>query len=127
MPDSLGHRPLRGEVWRVNLRTRQGREQRGVRPCLVVSTDALNRSNFGTVVVCPLTTRERRSFRWRVRLAPEDLEAVHPSWEATTSWVQTDQIVTIDTGTRVLERLARVAEPARMEEVDASLRLMLGL
>lgn len=38
----------------IGLDPKKGREQKGVRPCLVVSTDALNRSRFGTVVVCPV-------------------------------------------------------------------------
>lgn len=113
----------------MDLRTREGREQRGVRPCLVVSTDALNRSKFGTVVVCPLTTGERRTFEWRVRLEPDEVSSEKKSWRPPSSWVQTDQIVTIDTSSRAVavERLARVVDPERMSAVDASLRLMLGL
>ena len=42
-------KPLRGEIWMIDLDPKKGREQRGVRPCLIVSTDALNRSDFGTV------------------------------------------------------------------------------
>jgi mRNA-degrading endonuclease toxin of MazEF toxin-antitoxin module len=48
---------LRGEIWEVNLNPRKGREQKGIRPCLIVSTDAMNRSRFGTVIVCPRSTR----------------------------------------------------------------------
>lgn len=33
----------RGEVYRAELRPRSGSEQRGVRPVIVLSTDALNR------------------------------------------------------------------------------------
>ena len=51
-------KPLRGEIWMFDLNPKKGREQKGVRPCLVVSTDALNRSDFGTVVICPVTTTE---------------------------------------------------------------------
>jgi mRNA interferase MazF len=54
---------LRGEIWEVDLDPRRGREQQGVRPCLVVSTDGLNRSM--SVIVCPITTTERPEFRWR--------------------------------------------------------------
>lgn len=39
-------KPLPGEVWMFDLNPKKGREQKGVRPCLVVSTDALNRSDF---------------------------------------------------------------------------------
>jgi hypothetical protein len=43
--------PLRGEIWEFDLNPRKGREQQSVRPCLVASTDALNRSRFGTVTL----------------------------------------------------------------------------
>ncbi len=51
-------KPLRGELWMIDLNPKKGREQKGVRPCLIVSTDAMNRSEFGTVILCPITTTE---------------------------------------------------------------------
>ena len=45
-----GLKPLRGEIWMFDLDPKKGREQKGVRPCLVVSTDALNQSGFAGVV-----------------------------------------------------------------------------
>lgn len=122
-----GPRPLRWELWRFDLSKRAGREQRGLRPCLIVSGDGLNRSAFGTVVACPLTTTERPSFRWRVEVGPTDLRVVHREWEARRSWVQTDQIVTVDTGSRAVEKLAALESPDRRREVQASLRLILDL
>lgn len=56
-------KPLRGEIWMFDLDPKKGREQKGIRPCLVVSTDALNRSDFGTVIICPITTSERPRFQ----------------------------------------------------------------
>jgi mRNA-degrading endonuclease toxin of MazEF toxin-antitoxin module len=44
-------KPLRAEIWEFDLNAKRGREQKGVRPCLVVSSDALNRSNFGNVII----------------------------------------------------------------------------
>ncbi len=52
-------RPRRGEVWLANLNPTRGHEQAGVRPCLVVSTDAFNLGPAELVVVAPLTTRDR--------------------------------------------------------------------
>lgn len=120
-------RPLRGEIWEFDLDPKKGREQRGVRPCVVVSHDALNRSEFGTVVVCPITTRHKPSFRWRPAVRPDDLEVSDPAWEVRPHWIMTDQIVTLDARHRAVRRLATIAEPARVSEIDESLRLILGL
>ncbi len=119
--------PLRGEVWLLDLNPKRGREQKGVRPCLVVSTDALNRSAFGTVIVCPITTTERPRFKWRVEVGPTQLRVADPTWKAERHWVETDQIVTIDTAHRALRHLATVTDAERLRAVDASLRMMLSL
>lgn len=124
---SHGARPLRGEIWEFDLRPRKGREQEGVYPCLVVSTDALNRSEFGTVIVCPITTTHRPAFRWRPGLVPSNLRIADANWNAKPNWVETDQIVTLDTRERAVRHLATVTNPAKIREVDEQLRMMLNL
>lgn len=116
---------LRGEIWEVNLNPRRGREQKGIRPCLIVSTDGLNRSRFGTVIVCPVTTTERERFVWRPKVLPEDLRVTDATWIARPHWVETDQILTVDVSQRLIRQLAVVANPERMEEVDSWLRKLL--
>ena len=110
-----------------DLNPRRGREQRGVRPCLVVSTDALNRSDFGTVILCPITTRKRNTFRWRVGLVTEDLAVADSSWAPKPHWVETDQVVTVDTRRRAVRHLATVISVGKLQRVDDSLRMMLDL
>ena len=122
-----GPKPLRGEIWMFDLNPKKGREQKGVRPSLVVSTDALNRSAFGTVIICPITTTERPSFKWRVALVPADLRLADTSWEPKPHWVETDQIVTVDTRHRALRHLATVVDDGKLQQVDDSLRMMLNL
>lgn len=124
---AAGSRPLRGEIWEFDLRTRKGREQQGIRPCLVVSTDALNRSRFGTAIICPLTTTERPTFAWRPPLEPADLRVADATWKPRPSWVQTDQLLTVDTRSRARRRLATVTAAEKLAAVDDSLRMMLGL
>lgn len=119
--------PLRGQIWEFDLKPRRGREQRGVRPCLVVSTDALNRSKFGTVIICPITTWKRPAFRWRPGLTPKDLRVVATGWTPRPHWVATDQIVTVDTRQRALRHLATVIDGEKMLDVDDSLRMLLEL
>lgn len=110
-----------------DLDPKKGREQKGVRPCLVVSTDALNRSDFGTVIICPITTTERPRFKWRISLAPGDLRLADTAWQPEPHWIETDQIVTVDTRHRALRHLATVITEERLQAVDGSLRMMLNL
>jgi len=119
--------PLRGQIWEFDLNPKKGREQKGVRPCVVVSQDALNRSSFGTVVVCPITTREKSAFRWRPGVLPQDLDVVQAGWEARPHWIMTDQIVTVDAHHRAVRHLATIMKLERVAELDDSLRLILSL
>jgi mRNA interferase MazF len=52
--------PLRGEIWVAELDPIRGSEQAGVRPVLVVQTEAINRFS-STVVAIPLTSNLRRA------------------------------------------------------------------
>ncbi len=116
---------LRGEIWEANLNPRKGREQKGIRPCLIVSTDGLNRSRFGTVIVCPITTTERASFVWRPKMVPGDLRVTDSTWTAQPHWVETDQIITVDVGQRLIRQLAVVTNTEKMAEVSSWLRKLL--
>jgi mRNA-degrading endonuclease toxin of MazEF toxin-antitoxin module len=120
-------KPLRGEIWMIDLNPKRGREQKGVRPCLIVSTDALNRSDFGTVILCPITTTERPSFTWRVGLQPGDLRVADVKWQPKPHWVATDQIVTVDTTKRAIQHLGTVISTEKLHRIDESLRLLLKL
>lgn len=120
-------RPMRGEIWEFDLNPKKGKEQKGIRPCLVVSTDAMNRSEFGTVIVCPITTTHRPSFRWRVGLDPADLHVAARAWKPRPHWIATDQIVTVDAGERAIRHLATVATTEKLRAIDDSLRSMLEL
>ena len=48
----------RGEVWLVELDPVKGSEQRGSRPCVIVSHDSMNKA-LSTIVVVPLTTKNK--------------------------------------------------------------------
>jgi mRNA-degrading endonuclease toxin of MazEF toxin-antitoxin module len=116
---------LRGEIWEVDLDPRKGREQAGIRPCLIVSNDGLNRSTFGTVIVCPITTTHRESFEWRPGLVPADLRIADATWAAEPHWVETDQIVTLDRAQRLLRHLATLTNREKSLEVDSWLRRLI--
>ena len=46
---------LVGEIWKVKLYPIRGSEQDGVRPCLIISPNSMNRA-LQTVIVVPITT-----------------------------------------------------------------------
>ncbi len=47
--------PSVGEIWKVKLYPVRGSEQDGLRPCLVVSPNSMNKA-LQTIIVLPLTT-----------------------------------------------------------------------
>ena len=55
-PGGVGDRPKRGEVWWVDFSPSIGREIRDEHPALVVSTDYLNQSPFGVLIVIPISS-----------------------------------------------------------------------
>lgn len=44
------------EIWFANLNPTQGQEQKGIRPVVIISGDAMN-DNLGIHIVCPLTSK----------------------------------------------------------------------
>jgi mRNA interferase MazF len=52
----VGPRPRRGEVWWVDFSPSVGNEIRAEHPALVVSTDPLNESPFGVLIVIPISS-----------------------------------------------------------------------
>jgi mRNA interferase MazF len=51
--------PRRGEVWLTDFGDPLGSEQSGKRPAVVVSSDLLNDSRAGVVIMVPITTAYR--------------------------------------------------------------------
>lgn len=52
--------PSRGEIWLVNLDPTRGREQAGSRPALIVSVDQFNHGAAQLVIVCPITSKDKK-------------------------------------------------------------------
>lgn len=91
----------------------------------MVSTDGLNKSKFGTIIVCPITTTERETFKWRPGIVPTDLRIADASWTPKPSWVETDQIVAIDRTHRLNRHLATLENPEKIARVDEWLRRLI--
>lgn len=44
------------EIWNINLDPIKGREQKGFRPAVIISGNAMN-DNLDVLIICPLTTK----------------------------------------------------------------------
>ena len=71
--------PRRGEVWLVDFGEPVGREQAGVRPAVVVSTDALNDGPAGVIFVVPVTSA-RRDLPSHIEIEPGESGLDHASY-----------------------------------------------
>ena len=110
--------PLRGEVWNVDLNPTRGREQRGSRPALVVSTDRFNRGPAELVVVVPITGTER-GIPLHVRIDPPE------GGLKKRSFVKCEDVRSVSR-----ERLTRrwgVVSRATLSAVEDRLRILLEL
>jgi mRNA interferase MazF len=110
--------PSRGEVWLVDLDPTRGREQAGKRPALVLSTDALNRSQAGLVVVLPVTSKSKR-IRSHVRVDPPE------GGFKVASYIKCEDIRSVATE-RLIRRWGRVSTPT-MDAVEQTVRILLDL
>lgn len=112
--------PRRGEVYLLRLDPAEGSEQRGTRPAVVVSRDAINRAS-PVIVVCPLTDARRVP-----RLYPSDVPVKAPEGGLTRdSVVLTGQIRAV-AKTRLLRRLGEL-RPETMGQIEQALKITLQL
>lgn len=72
------HTPRAGEVWYVNFDPQVGREQGGIRPALVISSDFFNAAPNGLHYIVPITSRDR-NLRYHVRITPPEGGLTRPS------------------------------------------------
>ncbi|MGC4107800.1 MAG: type II toxin-antitoxin system PemK/MazF family toxin [Thermomicrobiales bacterium] len=70
--------PRAGEIWNVNFDPQIGREQAGMRPALVISSDRLSRLPNGLHIVVPITGTDR-GFAYHVPIAASEGGLTKPS------------------------------------------------
>lgn len=110
--------PSRGEIWFIEFFPSIGKEIKDPHPALVVSVDELNRSAWGLIVVCPITTaRKQAHFRLHVPLAPPAVKRP--------SVIRCDQVKSLS-AERFIKRLGG-ADGATMQKVEFILKKVLGL
>ena len=110
----------RGDVFRANLHPTEGAEQDGVRPVLVISRDAINKSS-PVVIIVPLTDAANKT-----RTYPS-----HVAFKAGTAGLTIDSIAMCEqvraiSKTRLKSKLGNINR-AEMASVEAALRITLDL
>ena len=110
--------PRRREIWLVDFGEPVGREQAGIRPAVVVSTDALNDGPSGVVLAIPLTST-RRELPSHVEIESGESGLGH------LSYAKCEDVVSISER-RLVNRLG-VAGPDAMFLMGRALRYLLEL
>jgi mRNA-degrading endonuclease toxin of MazEF toxin-antitoxin module len=111
------HTPKRGEIWQAEFGPLPGQSNPVSRPVMIVSTNSLNESGAGkVVVVVPLSSR-RQQTPFDVRAELED------GTLPTESWLRSDGIRSLSPS-RLCARLGQVT-PKTMEKVERQLLLLL--
>ena len=88
--------PHKGDFVTLEFAGRQGHDQRGRRPALVVSNDLFNR-HTGLAMVCPVT-RTDRGYPFHVAI---------PTGERVRGFVMVEQLRAVDYRARAVRRLGR--------------------
>jgi mRNA interferase MazF len=110
---------LRGEVFYANLAPSQGAETQKTRPVVIVSNNAANRAS-SLVTVVPVTSNIARIYPFEVKLAAAETGL------GKDSKAMAQQVRTLDKG-RLAQRASGLVPQEVMLQVDAALRLHLGL
>lgn len=112
--------PKRGEIWLVDFSPSIGSEIQDPHPALVVSVDELNKSPWGLIVVCPITTfRKDTPFRLHVLISPPE------GGIRQDSIIRCDQVKSLSIQ-RFSERWGTI-ETETIQKVDFILKKVLGL
>jgi mRNA interferase MazF len=110
----------RGEIWWADFGLPLGSEPGFRRPVLILQADSFNRSRIGTVLVVPLTTNlSLEAAPGNVLVGKED------SGLSKDSVAVISQLTAIDR--RRLIEIAGTAPGAVMAEVEAGIKLVLGM
>lgn len=106
----------RGHIWTVALDPVVANEQRGTRPCIVVSTDRFNSLPIEQAIVVPLTSRQRG--------LPHHIPVIDDGGLNRPSWAMCEAVRAIST--QRFGRLISTAAGETLAMVTQQLMLWLG-
>ena len=110
--------PSRGEVWLADLSPTIGREQSGLRPCLVVSVNQFNHGPAELVIVVPLTSKDK-SIPLHVKVASKDAGL------NVASFIKSEDIRSVSRK-RLVKKIGMVSERI-MDEVVDCMKILLDI
>jgi len=117
----------RGQIYFVDLNPIQGREQAGRRPCLIVSSDAINRQPLVvSVVVGTKSSRIKKDYPVNVRVSAKESGLPEDTIFLCFQVRSLDPSRLIDPKSGRLVPAGRLP-PHRMAEVDTALKLAFDL
>jgi mRNA interferase MazF len=108
----------RGDIWLIDLSPTKGREQSGIRPCLILSDNNFNNSMSGKVVAIALSSKFKG--------IPLDIELVPPEGGIKKiSYIKTEDIRSLSKD-RLIEKWGEISL-LKIKEVEEKVKLILGL
>ncbi|KKQ12086.1 MAG: Transcriptional modulator of MazE/toxin, MazF [candidate division TM6 bacterium GW2011_GWF2_36_6] len=113
-------KPLRGDIWIVNLDPIVGHEQAKKRPCLIVSNNIFNQNPSELVVVIPLTSKYKK-ISWLVEIGEIRIGNV-----STMSYALCNHVRTVSLARFSSKPVAHIKTDT-MEKIEARLRMLLDL
>jgi len=112
--------PKRFEIWLVNWNPGRGSEQEGMRPSLIIQTDAGNMNpNYPNTIVLAISTKGRE-IPFHIKVEPSTTNGLK-----SVSFVKCEQILTISKE-RPVEKIGTL-ELQYADKVEEALKLVLGL
>lgn len=111
-------KPLRGDIWSIDLNPTKGHEQSGKRPGLVLSENTFNLGPAGLVVVLPITSKFK-GIPLHVEILPKE------GGLKTRSFIKCEDIRSVSK-LRFLFRFGAVDEVI-MRKVEENIKILLGL
>lgn len=115
----MNHEFHRGDIWFFDPDPTRGREQKKLRPCLILSVDIYNNGPADLLVILPLTTK-KKSIPCHLEIKAEGLSQ--------TSYVMCDQIRCISKERLVNINKGRIGSVSKksLEEIERCLKVILG-
>jgi len=112
--------PKRFEIWLVNWNPGRGSEQEGIRPSLIIQTDAGNiNPNYPNTIVVAISTKGRE-VPFHIKVKPSSTNGLK-----SLSFIKCEQILTISKE-RLVEKIGTLEEHY-LKLVEEALKLILSL